>query len=337
MAGYNTIRGLRVKYLSADPAASEAGQVWYNSTTGNLRLDGIALAGTWSAANPCNTGRRFFQGCGSQTNGIMAGGFAPGASPPMFNQTEEFDGTNFTNGGNLGAATYTATMFGPGTATVFAGGGDNVTPLTATQHYNGTAWSSPGNNLPDGRSQAGGCGTQAAGVLFGGKAPSANMTATLEYNGSWTAVPGTLNVGRRSLYGSGTGTQTACITASGNAAPGISNASETYNGTIWTSTPNLNTAREAAMMNAEGSTSSAFVAGGEPGAPASTATEIYDGSSWTTSGTLGTARSQSGSGGTGSAMWVAAGDPTSPSNTPSSRTAETFTGPSIITKNLSVS
>ena len=27
----------------------------------------------------------------------------------MFTQTEEFDGTNFTNGGNLGAATYGGT------------------------------------------------------------------------------------------------------------------------------------------------------------------------------------------------------------------------------------
>ena len=97
MAGYNTIRGLRVKYLSADPSGAEQGEVWYNSTTGNLRLANTTLSGTWSAANACNTGRRFFQGCGSQTNGIMAGGFAPGAPSPVFNQTEEFDGTNFTN------------------------------------------------------------------------------------------------------------------------------------------------------------------------------------------------------------------------------------------------
>ena len=30
MAGYNEIRGLRVKYLSADPSNAEDGQVWYN-------------------------------------------------------------------------------------------------------------------------------------------------------------------------------------------------------------------------------------------------------------------------------------------------------------------
>ena len=334
MAGYNTIRGLRVKYLSADPSGAEQGEVWYNSTTGNLRLANTTLSGTWSAANACNTGRRFFQGCGSQTNGIMAGGFSPGASPPMYVQTEEFDGTNFTNGGNLGAATYGGTMFGPGTATVFAGGGDNVTPLTTTQHYNGTSWSSPGNNLPNGRQQAGGCGTQAAGVLFGGNQPTANMTATLEYNGTWTAVPGTLNVGRRSLNGTGTGTQTDCITAGGNGASGYTNSSEEYNGTIWTATPNINTARDQMMMNAEGTTTSAIVAGGS--SPA-VATEIYDGSAWTTTGNLGASRSQAGSGGTSSAMWVAAGNPTSPSNAPPSRTAETFALVSNSTQTITTS
>lgn len=334
MAGYNTIRGLRVKYLSADPSGAEQGEVWYNSTTGNLRLANTTLSGTWSAANACNTGRRFFQGCGSQTNGIMAGGFAPGAPSPVFNNTEEFDGTNFTNGGDLGAATYGGTMFGPGTATVFAGGGDNVTPLTTTQHYNGTSWSSPGNNLPNGRQQAGGCGTQAAGVLFGGNQPSANMTATLEYNGTWTAVPGTLNVGRRSLNGTGTGTQTDCITAGGNGASGYTNSSEEYNGTIWTATPNINTARDQMMMNAEGTTTSAIVAGGSaPGV----ATEIYDGSAWTTTGSLSAIKRQGGSGGTGTAMWVAAGDPTSPSNAPPSRTAETFALVSNSTQTITTS
>ena len=49
MAGYNTIHGLKVKYLSADPANPEDGQVWYNSSTGNLRVDGIALASSWAA------------------------------------------------------------------------------------------------------------------------------------------------------------------------------------------------------------------------------------------------------------------------------------------------
>jgi hypothetical protein len=48
MAGYNEIKGLRVKYLSADPSNAENGQVWYNSTSGNLRVQGIGfLFNSW--------------------------------------------------------------------------------------------------------------------------------------------------------------------------------------------------------------------------------------------------------------------------------------------------
>ena len=57
MAGYNTIRGLRVKYLSADPANPEDGQVWYNAGTGNLRVDGIAIAASWASGGNLNQGR----------------------------------------------------------------------------------------------------------------------------------------------------------------------------------------------------------------------------------------------------------------------------------------
>ena len=54
MAGYNEIRGLRVKYLSADPSNAEDGQVWYNSTSGNLRVAGILAAGTWASGGAVN-------------------------------------------------------------------------------------------------------------------------------------------------------------------------------------------------------------------------------------------------------------------------------------------
>jgi hypothetical protein len=54
MAGYNELRGLRVKYLSADPANPEDGQVWYNSTTGNLRVQGIGV-GAWSSGSSLAT------------------------------------------------------------------------------------------------------------------------------------------------------------------------------------------------------------------------------------------------------------------------------------------
>ena len=62
MANYNTIRGLRVKYLSADPAGAEDGQVWYNSTTGNLRVEGILGTAAWSSGGEWETARRLIGG-----------------------------------------------------------------------------------------------------------------------------------------------------------------------------------------------------------------------------------------------------------------------------------
>ena len=72
MAGYNELRGLRVKYLSADPANPEDGQVWYNSTTGNLRVQGIGVAAWISGANRINA-MAFAAGFGTQTSALTAG------------------------------------------------------------------------------------------------------------------------------------------------------------------------------------------------------------------------------------------------------------------------
>ena len=51
--------------------------------------------------------------------------------------------------------------------------------VTATEEYNGTAWS-PGGNLATGRDYISGAGTQNAGLAFGGLTPSLSG-ATEEY------------------------------------------------------------------------------------------------------------------------------------------------------------
>src|SRR5210317_884252 len=102
MAGYNELRGLRVKYLSADPANPEDGQVWYNSTTGNLRVQGIGVA-AWSSAAPLNTAIYYNTGAGIQTAALSFQG-AAGADPTTTTQTEEYNGSGWSIGGALPAA-----------------------------------------------------------------------------------------------------------------------------------------------------------------------------------------------------------------------------------------
>ena len=102
MAGYNTIRGLKVKYLSADPSGAENGQVWYNSTTGTLRVKGIGVA-AWSSSATLPGNRTYSGGAGTQTAALAFGG---ALNPPGTAQsgTFEYNGSGWSSGGVLPAA-----------------------------------------------------------------------------------------------------------------------------------------------------------------------------------------------------------------------------------------
>jgi hypothetical protein len=76
MTEYSGIRGTRVKYLSSDPTlnTSTEGQVWYNSTTGNLRVQGVGVS-AWSSGGNLITARRALGGAGTQTAGLGFSGY----------------------------------------------------------------------------------------------------------------------------------------------------------------------------------------------------------------------------------------------------------------------
>ena len=94
----------------------------------------------------------------------------------------------------------------------------------ATEHYDGSAWTT-GGNMATSRQQLAGAGTQTAGLAFGGS-PTTN--ATEHYDGSaWTAG-GNLGTGRYSL--AGCGTQTAGLAFGGYAGYSKFNATEEYAG-----------------------------------------------------------------------------------------------------------
>ena len=56
MTTYKNIKGIEIKYLSADPPAPNAGQVWYNSTSKVVKgaINGL---GAWSSGGALNTAR----------------------------------------------------------------------------------------------------------------------------------------------------------------------------------------------------------------------------------------------------------------------------------------
>ena len=280
MAGYNEIRGLRVKYLSADPAGAEDGQVWYNSTTGNLRVQGVGVA-SLSSASPVSTARLNAAAGGTNDASWFAGGYEPSAS----NKTEEYNGSGWSSGGNLSTARGGLIGTGIQTAGLAMGGGPGSAPYTSavTEEYNGSAWTG-GGTLNVERIYSGAGGTQTAGVIFAGQTtPNASVrtTSTEEYNGTaWTTIPGG-NVNSGQGHVGGCGTQTAALKAGGDTPGGSSNNSEEYDGATWTATGNLNTARRADGLS--GLQTAGVLLGGYAPPGAKNSVETYDGSTWSTS------------------------------------------------------
>ena len=183
--------------------------------------------------------------------------------------------------------------FGLQTAAVAATGAD-TTPSpsenAATEHYNGTGWSSA-EDFPTNLGWGLSAGTQTAGLVFGGGvAPPGNtnsVNTTTEYDGTdWTAG-GDMNSQRSQA--SGIGTQTAGLAVAGflNTTSTTAN-SEEYDGSAWTEGDNANNARR--NTGGLGTQTAGLLFGGGPPASPNNHSEEYDGTSWTEGNNLNTAR-----------------------------------------------
>ena len=338
MAGYNTIRGLRVKYLSADPANPENGQVWYNSTTGNLRVEGILGTGTWASGANMPEANYGAGSCGAQTAFLYFGG-AP--YPSKTNATREYDGSNWTTTGNYtGSVLYVG---GCGTQTAALGaGGYAPGASTASAEYDGSNWTA-GNSMSQARMNAGSTfvGIQTAALLTGGdQFPSTprSLSVCEEYDGTNYSSGGAYPVVIQNTAQGGT--QTAGWAAGGlsDPAPGTGNTVQSitneYNGTAWTGGGALGAATYRA--GGAGTQTAALSFAGTTGGTSNVVTSFeYDGSSWTATPSMATARQSIGAGGVSSSTSAAigAGGYVSPGTT---AVTEEFTAP-VETKNLSVS
>ena len=129
MATYREIKGLKVPYLDADPptavADTEAGSIWYNSSTGKLRA--FIAFDTWTTSAPLATARSNMGGGGTQTAPFVVGGY----TTAHVASTEEYDGNGWAVGGDLGAAAKQLAGCGTQTAGLCFGG-------TTTEQINTT-------------------------------------------------------------------------------------------------------------------------------------------------------------------------------------------------------
>ena len=286
MATYKEIHGTSIEVLASDPSNPVLGQIWYNTTSQSLKGLGVSLTAAWATGGNLITAKQK-SGAGTQTAALA---FGPGT-----NFTEEYNGTSWSPGGNMGTARYG--MGGAGTQTAgLAFGGYPFANSASTEEYNGSAWTA-GGNLAVGRYALGGAGIQTAALGFGGfRYPTTPLpfpihAVTEEYNGTAWTTGGNLGTGRETLAGAGT--QTAGLAFGGG--PPNTTATEEYDGSAWTAGGNLGTARY--KLAGCGTQTAGLAFGG--GTPTATAvTEKYDGTSWTTTTSMNTARLSLGGAGT---------------------------------------
>jgi len=267
-------------------------------------------AAAWASGGTLNVSRKQTYGAGSQTAGLIFGGEGPSGDR---NQTEEYNGSTWTEVNNMPATNKDHAGFGIQTAAVACGGSPNTTSL----NYDGTNWTASPGSLNTGRSNAGGTGTQTAGLTFGGY-PS--ITATEEYGGSTWTTGGALPASKSNIFAAGT--QTAALGAGGG-PPTSTNVYE-YDGSSWTA----GNALPSGTIDARGggTQTDALYAGGylHPGSGYPTTTLGYDGTNWSTRPSLATATAGGGAGQSAapaSANWIAGGNPT-----PAIAATQEFTG-----------
>ena len=280
MSTYRKIHGRSIQAVTTDPTESVAeGQVWYNTTSDTFKS--VVAIEAISSASPLvytNFGGGTF---GTQTAAVIAAGYSPPTNPPAhgtpYNHSQEYNGNNWSIGGDMNTARTYTFGFGLETAGVVAAG-YTTTNSNATEEYNGTAFTS-GNNTGTGRRGQEGAGTETAGLICGGYAGPAGTKSTEEYDGTnWTAGGDLTTSNPINYYHCITGTQTAALRMAGQST----NVSEEYDGTSWTAGNTLGTPR--AYGGSFGAQTDALIAGGSnPPTSYKTAVEKYDGTSFTAS------------------------------------------------------
>jgi len=316
MSTYQELKGLKIKYLSADTSGDrlQEGELFYNSSDFNLKA--FAATAAWHSGGSLLTARAQVGGAGTQTAGLAFGGYPGGSATGI---TEEYNGTGWSESGDLNTARRELAGLGIQTAALAVGGFISPSPdanlqRDETENYNGTSWSEV-NDLTTAKRTHGSAGTTSAGLVFGGlTSPHPTYTnQTEEWDGTNWSEQNNLNTTRSHL--SGAGTQTAALGFGGYiGGSGGTGATEEYDGSSWTSVNSMNTARRT--IGPAGTQTAALGFGGSavPSSPTtSNATEQYDGTTWTTSpATLSLGRRDLGGCGTQSTALAFAGNGPSP-------------------------
>ena len=151
MTTYKEIKGTNIEAVASDPSNPLEGQVWFNTASNALKGYAGTVVDAWSTGNSMNTGRRDMgsAGAAAQTAALAFGGVN------SINNTEAYNGTNWTEVNNLNTARKYIAGFGTQTAAIGFGGYHPGSIDNATELWNGTNWTEV-NNLNTARLNSGG-------------------------------------------------------------------------------------------------------------------------------------------------------------------------------------
>ena len=166
MSTYKEINGQKIQNVSSDPSPSFAGQVWYNTTSGTLKVNAGPVTGSWATGGSLNVGpdRIYIGGCGTKTAALAIGAGA-GVSGGNQAMNESYDGTSWTEVGDMNSGRNGGSAAGVQTSALYAGGIPSW--QTTAETWNGSNWTSisPMNTA---KRDIGSAGDQTAALAFGG-------------------------------------------------------------------------------------------------------------------------------------------------------------------------
>jgi len=249
---------------------------------------------SWTVGENYPTSATTSRGSGTLTAGINMGGYA---SPGAQVASNEYDGTDWTAGGDMsnGRDAFMSATAGSQTATLVAGGGPTPTGMNC-ETYDGSSWTEVGN-LPAAYNSHAGAGTQTNALSHGGEPPAGIPTGVEAFTWDGTSWTAGANMAKHRIQHAGSGTGTAALAISG-VQPGAISDTEEYNVTAMTVTAGawanggaMPAGKDQMGTASAGTQTATAVFGGisnpspAPGNRSLTTLE-YDGSSWSGGGNL---------------------------------------------------
>ena len=328
MATFKQIRGQTIKKYTTNPTNPLEGQMWYNNTTGTLKVYTLGTA-AWASGTNYPTPINALRGAGTTNSAAFAVGGELGA--PTFATTaatNTYDGSTWTGAPVIPSASRNAFAYGTQTAGLWSGGltTPGGTYTNASAEFDGSTWTGA-PTVPTSRGFGASSGVQTSALSTAGDqlgVPFGSGTAVDSYNGAtWTSETA-YPTSAYGVTGCGTSETEAFVTGGEVPYPGTNPGVATYNGSAWTLTATPLYALLPAntqQLASYGTSTDALAFGGTN----QILTASWNGTAWASQPSMATGRTAGGAGTAASALAMGGGSTPAPRD----NKTEYFTGAAV--------